>query len=508
MQNMTTGLATLPFKSVLAKFRGPLGSVALLTVVDSAAALKAGQEPQVVGVQRFRSSATMRRPALPAKELPNTCVAPAAASSQPVVETYDKSSSFAPVPRDEQDVQDSGLCSPYSDPGEAVSDRAGCRVLQTEGAEEADDIDASAGTSGAISIDSLHNRLLERLFGVNMNITTSSTSSTNQTANESSISGVAPSVTLLTPAHDLTPSGAGSSMMSHVNMQPTCIGTGHGIEEEKFRCLVANTSYGVGIHSFPTRVTGASTRSVHDASQHDVTASRSTEFGKRMRSPNAHAALPQNRSDKRMRCHDQDTAGPSLNFTAPPLSNATTDTFTKPSRSTGPRKPAVPKFTGTAATGRSASAPKGRPVLQERRLAPMQQQTTGRTAVPCKKVNVRVSVTIHAQGAKSLATSTSTAASTRHPMRANYLTNPHKTASPPQSRQVRPKTAEKRKIASPRNAARASVRTRRSEGGGGRVHATSAMKQDLDSSLEVYADVGRAVTSLMHKLSKTPDSKR
>ena len=160
MNAHTPGLATLPFKSVLAKFRGNPGSRVSLSVVDSATALKSGVAPRTIEVQRFLAPARTRRQAFSAQ----TSSAGLPDSSAPTPPQSDaemrKPAPFAELPRAELS-QDSGLCSPYSDPGDALSDRNRRAVSSRN--EAADDRPSS--TSGALSIDALHSRLLERLMG-------------------------------------------------------------------------------------------------------------------------------------------------------------------------------------------------------------------------------------------------------------------------------------------------------------------------------------------------------
>ena len=154
------GLATLPFKSVLAKFRGSPGSTVSLSVVDNAITLKSGVAPRTIEVQRFLAPARTRRHAFSAQTSetapPNHC-----ASTKHLFDAEKlKPAPMAAFPRAELS-QDSGLCSPYSDPGDALSDRK--RRAGSSRIEAAEDRPAS--TSGALSIDALHSRLLERLMG-------------------------------------------------------------------------------------------------------------------------------------------------------------------------------------------------------------------------------------------------------------------------------------------------------------------------------------------------------
>ena len=277
-------------------------------------------------------------------------------------------------------------------------------------------------------------------------------------------------------------------------------------QEEKFRCLVANTS--LGPCAKPMSRTNAASSVEQDGGPVASFSRRSGEFGKRVRSPHAHSAHPNTRSDKRMR-HEQ-TAGGALYSSAPGLSSVDESLRSRPSRSTGPRKPAVPSFSKSVA-GHSAtrplSAPKSRPVLQERSTLGGNMQTASRPVPAAKKSKGRVSVTIHAHSSKSIASgpvSNAAPITARNPVRA-IASRGSKTAPSSPARNVRPRTAEKRKL-SPRASGAASLRTRRSEGGGERSGV--ARQKSVDSSLQVYADVGRAVTSLLQKFSKDPDPTR
>jgi hypothetical protein len=473
------GLATLPFKSVLSKFRGTPGSMVVLTVVDSAMGLKCGQEPQTVVVQRFRAPASIRRPALQ-PQAPETAAHPAI--STPCAEDK-KPCSVAALPSRAEQSHDSGLCSPYSDPGDAESERGHRAKSPHEAAVGGSQ--AGTETGGAISIDSLHNRLLERLFGgvatgvvaarsgvaaahhQSLNATATTANSNQSLASSSSHTASMAAAGPLDAMMPLSLQGAGeiremndSSSASTALMTQAYSGTGARVDEnspyhQKFKCLVANTAYrpgaggggrggGGGIHDLPTRITGASTRSMQD--NRDTASSRSAEHGKRVRSPNANCALPQNHSDKRMR-HDQGTslAGPllggplkSLYSTAPSTSTTNASNrapFNRPSRSTGPRKPAVPQQ--HTSLRHSSQAP----------------------AVTAKKTKQRVSVTINANATlqKNLATSAFTT-SRRNPVRGFACADSSKAPSPTQAR---PKTADRLKTVSPKSLSRATSRARR-----------------------------------------------
>jgi hypothetical protein len=151
------GLETLPFKSVLAMFRGNPGSNVSLSIVDSASALKSGQEPRWVDVQRYLAPTTSRRQAFAT----NT-VASCVPSTPPSAPLDQKPFTFAHLNRAEIS-HDSGLCSPYSDPGDVASDIKECALPSPD--PEADPAAVSATTHGVISIQALHSRLLERLMG-------------------------------------------------------------------------------------------------------------------------------------------------------------------------------------------------------------------------------------------------------------------------------------------------------------------------------------------------------
>ena len=152
-----TGLETLPFKSVLAMFRGSPGSMVSLSMVDSASALKSGQEPNWVDVQRYLAPATSRRQAFA-----TTTAASCVPSTPPQAPLDQKPLPFAHLKRAETS-HDSGLCSPYSDPGDIASDIKECTVPSSD--PEADPAAVPATTHGSISIQALHSRLLERLMG-------------------------------------------------------------------------------------------------------------------------------------------------------------------------------------------------------------------------------------------------------------------------------------------------------------------------------------------------------
>ena len=431
------GVATLPFKTVLARFRGRPGSVVLLSVVDSAASLKAGQEPQTIGVQRFAACTSVRRTAfeLPSGSLPAPEPAVTADKSR-------KSSSFAPiVPRVENETHESGLCSPYSDPGDAVAAREASPNL--DGQETGD---RAGKPSGALSIDSLHNRLLERLFGGNMTSTSGSAGT-----DESAISNLAPSVMLMTPSHEMSPLPSGGS--GRPNRPRTAVAAAAGLSvmqeaEEKFRCLAKHLSptLAIGAHAYTRKSEGKNEVATHD------------EHGKRVRSPTADdVTQPQSRSGKRMR-HGGGAGAPS--------------------RSTLPRKPAVPCF-----SGRSTSAPKLRP-------NPAHEPSLGSASQahrhPRKSsAGVKTHVTVHAPIEK---TARLHASASRIPSK-DVFDGQHKTAplgvKPAQGRALSRASADR-----------------------GRAGRYDGKMLGYDESMMVYADVGRAVTSLVQQLSIVPDPHR
>jgi hypothetical protein len=474
--DLATGLATLPFKSVLAKFRGRPGSTVSLSVVDTAMAFKSGLASRTIEVQRFLAPARTRRQTLAAQASEKAAPDPTA-STPPQADTEKcKPAPFAEWPRAELS-QDSGLCSPYSDPGDAFSDKK--RRAASSRADVAESKEGPASTSGAISIDALHSRLLERLMGsVGSGAVPSAAS--NQNIDESAISGPVSSVCLATPTHEfeLTP------LAADANRNPKRRGSTSAQEqEEKFRCLLATTSYGPSAKPI-TLTTAVALCSERGGGPAASFSRRSGEFGKRVRSPNA--AQPPTRSDKRMR-HEQ-TTDLSLYSSAPGRVHADESMRSRPSRSTGPRKPAV----GT--TRRPASAPKSRPESHERNTVGGQPQTAPCPAPSLRKS--RLSVTMLAHSSRSLApgsaSNPATSNVTRNPVRA-FSSKGSKTASSSPARNVR---------AGPVT----SLRTRRSEEGGERSGV--ARQKSLDNSLQVYADVGRAVTSFVQKLYKTPDPNR
>lgn len=467
----------------------------VLTVVDSATALKSGQEPQTVVVQRFCVPASVRRTVVALQPQAPESEAPPAVSISPAAQNLTPRS-FAAGPRAEQS-HDSGLCSPYSDPGDAVSERGKRTISPQQAAAVGSEVGVEMG--GTISIDSLHNRLLERLFGGapigvatahSISATTTAVSGSHSTSSQTSSNTAArPSGVMMPVSQQGAGQMNGSSSASNGLIPHTQSGTGVRVDEnspyhQKFRCLVANTAHrpgagegtsggsSGGIYDLPTRITGASTLSIQD--KKDSSASRSAEYSKRVRSPNANAALPQNRSDKRMR-HDQGTSlgGPLKSFYSTAPSASTTESsdrtlFNRPSRSTGPRKPAIPSFACTASV-RSASAPKTRPVLQDRSNSAAHHYTNihAAPAVAAKRPKERVSVTINANttSKKNLATSTT---SRRNPVRV-LDSAPAQNSKAPSPSQARPKTGEKLKTLSPKSSSRASSRTRRfcQTGGGG-----------------------------------------
>ena len=436
----------------------------LLSVVDSVSALKSGQEPQTIGVQRFAAcqAASERKASF---QLPTSSVVPAPTTDKP-----QKTTSFAPIPRVEKDAHDSGLCSPYSDPGDAVAEREQSRK---PGATESAAIGVKAiNTSGAISIDSLHTRLLERLFGGN----TTSASSTNG-ADDSSISNLAPSVMLMTPTHEMSPVTNGASGRadgSKSGLPSAAARSAMQSAEAKFKCL----------EKLPTPTSMAQVGK-GDGKITSASASRDDEYGKRVRSPHADEnSQPQVRCGKRMR-HGQNRASESsLYATAPSMQEKgrSLDSGSQmrcPSRATGPRKPAVPSFSH----GRSLSAPKARPVTHDpsfhHSAQPHKQQVRKGPGA------TKTRVTVQAPNREKSLGSTSSVRT-------------HKTQS-------LPRPADRRAV----------IRTGRSGGGAqGRPGTRGGDLQDeapqpgLDDSLIVYADVGRAVTSLVRSLSIVPDPHR
>ena len=130
--------------------------------------------------------------------------------------------------------------------------------------------------------------------------------------------------------------------------------------DEKFRCLVTNTAHWPkGAHGLPLCITGSTTDIKQDSNQNKESASRSKDFGKRVLSPNSSSTQAQfNRAEKRI-CLNQEMSGPSIHSSLPTHKTA---------RSSVPRKPALPSFSSTTTISkRSSSAPKTRPVVQERR---------------------------------------------------------------------------------------------------------------------------------------------
>lgn len=456
----------MPFKTVLAKFRGRPGSVVLLSVVDGASALKSGQEPETIGVQRFATSQTAseRRAAF---QLPDGSGVPAPTTDKP-----QKTTSFAPIPRVEKDTHESGLCSPYSDPGNAVAER---EPSQKPGATESlAKGDRLINTSGAISIDSLHTRLLERLFGGNM---ASASSTAGADADDSSISNLAPSVMLMTPTHEMSPAVAsGRADGSKSGLPPGAALTATPSADEKFKCLEKLPT--------PTRVAQAIQSGKFKGKTTGTSASRDDEYGKRVRSPNADEnSQPLVRSGKRMRHGQSRAAESSLYATAPSMQEKggsldPGSQLRRPSRATGPRKPAVPTFSH----GRPSSAPKARPVLYHpsfhHTAQPQKQQ--GHKGPGATKIRVTVQAPSRE---KSLGSA-----------------SPARTQKTASESHLQP--ADRKAVSRKRRSGqgRSGVRC------GDLQHGTP--QQGHDDSLIVYADVGRAVTSLVQRLSIVPDHHR
>ena len=118
---------------------------------------------------------------------------------------------------------------------------------------------------------------------------------------------------------------------------------------------MANTAHWPkGAIGLPLCITGSTTDIKQDSSQ-----DKSKDLGKRVLSPNSSSTQAQfNRAEKRI-CHNQEMSGPSIYSSLPTHKTA---------RSSVPRKPALPSFSSTTTISkRSSSAPKTRPVVQERR---------------------------------------------------------------------------------------------------------------------------------------------
>jgi hypothetical protein len=422
---------TQPFKSVLAKLRGEPGSTVYITVVDSPTALKSGQEPRSIGVQRFHVPAsidTFARDQL-------------GSSSPPPEDKRAKLSAFAPLTRaDHQSIQDSGLCSPYSDPGDAIPDQIASSDLH-KGDAVKENGDRNVAVPGEIPIDVLHNRLLERLLS-------SSASSVTGLSTLASELMDAPHETNIVAQDSPT-----KSSCAQAQKMPRDIGHEFHIGEEKFRCLAASTAHQPRSVSNGSGVLSRSLQEQRNRVQNNSAISRGIEFSKRIRSPSSSSVNPQAQLDKRMR-HEKT---PSLHASVPDSSSAEGVRTARPSRSTGPRKPAVPSFSSSS-NSRSSSAPKQRPSLQERGMTAPQQQ---------KKIGPSAMASARARGS----------------MAADAF--------------------PKRSSASASSRTSTSTRTTRRSFSGDSGSANT--KQNPRDNLQVYADVGRAVTSLVQKLTKNPD---
>lgn len=439
----------------------------LLSVVDSAASLKAGQAPQTIGIQRFASCPSVRRTAFHLAT---------GAEAQPIVvgEQARRQSPFAPIPRVEIDALDSGLCSPYSDPGDVV-EQGTCSDFVGKGSG-----DEPGNPNGAISIDSLHNLLLERLFGGKASM------SSGSATDDSAISNLAPSLTAMTPSYDTSPlqsctSGRpNGSSMSNSSQVPAAALSAMQSAEEKFRCLAK--------HSTSTLTLGAPAPFVTKCE--GVKRERQEEeHGKRVRSPNADdVGQSQNRFGKRMR-HNLTGRGQSLHSTTPSVHRKSSNLdppiqLPRSSRSSVPRKPAVPCF-----SGRSSSAPKARP---------NSTQDISFSAVPQTQKNARKSsaavktcVTVQAPHGEKLRRSTGSAFGKEMSL-GQHKDAPRMSLQPAQRKAVgrtRP----------------SGVAGRCETGNKGRKTEDGIAPSGLDESLIVYADVGRAVTSLVQQMSIVPD---
>jgi hypothetical protein len=168
----------------------------LLTVVDSASALNRGQVPQTVAVRRFRAPASARRLSLlsqapaPLNEKTGKSAAPNPMSIQL---PSGEATSFGSLPRAELS-HESGLCSPYSDPGDSIrkKEQRRCRHAVAKA-------DSSPGVpmAGAVSIDILQNRLLDWLSGGNV-----ASSTERRPSDDVSIVSFNSPLDTLTPPHD------------------------------------------------------------------------------------------------------------------------------------------------------------------------------------------------------------------------------------------------------------------------------------------------------------------
>ena len=93
------GVATLPYRGVLDRLRGEPGSAVVLTIVDSAAALKSGQKPETMSVQRCFTLGSPRRPFVSSVP-PSPLFGPTApiVATAPGLELASKQEDVAPQP--------------------------------------------------------------------------------------------------------------------------------------------------------------------------------------------------------------------------------------------------------------------------------------------------------------------------------------------------------------------------------------------------------------------------
>ena len=331
-------------------------------------------------------------------------------------------------------------------------------------ASSSDPHGAPIDVCGQVDIDSLHAKLLERLL-----------SGSHFPSDKSPKQGTAPLSTGASPSAcecvlELPEVARGACDET----QRRCSGEMPDSRaiDEKFRLLEAAQDLGRIIVEPRSKSMGSMPAPTAAVVQESVNACRSSDFTKRVRSPGtAVESYKKARPSSTSRVNSGRSVGE------------------RPTRTGGPGKPAVPALSGIArrrSPSRSASAPRQRPFSQDRGVP---------SGITRKTTRERVPIHIRSAFGRTLPTTTSNTSS-RHPFQ----------ALPAKVQAEVPSTIEKRKRTlepTPlKGSGRSSCRTRTSERG-------VDMKISVDDSLQVYADVGRAVTSLVQKLSASPNpSKR
>ena len=317
---------------------------------------------------------------------------------------------------------------------------------------------------GQVDIDSLHTKLLERLLG-----------GSNFPFDKSPQQGTDPSSTGASPsARECVLESPEAARGACGETPRRCSGEMPDSRaiHEKFRLLEAAQELGRITVEPRSKSMGSMPAPTAAVVQKSVNSCRNSDFTKRVRSPGtAVESYKKARPSSTSRVNSGGSVGE------------------RPTRTGGPGKPAVPALSGIArrrSPSRSASAPRQRPFSQDRGVPSGTTRKTTRERVP-----------IHIRSAfgRTLPTTIS-----------NTSSRPPFQALPARVHAEVPSTIEKRKRTlepTPlKGSGRSSCRTRTSERG-------VDMKISVDDSLQVYADVGRAVTSLVQKLSASPNpSKR